>query len=423
VRARLLLSSFLIALVAVIVLGVPLAVFGIQRARDEAWDRLQRDAQAAAALVGAGEGRLPVARLASQAGPGRAVIVASPEGTRTVVGRLPAGDTARASARAEDGAVVTIVAPAGDVSGGVGGVLLVVGLSAVGSLAAALALGWWLSRRFARPLEALATASRRLGSGDFGVRAGRYDLAEVDAVAAALDRSAERLGELMARERAFSANAAHQLRTPLTALRLRLEELVDATEPPARDEAVAALAQADRLERTVEDLLALARHGRAGDAEPLDLAILVRDRARSWSPAYRRAHRPLEVQAPETAVARTARGAVEQAVDVLLDNALRHGRGTVRLSVRRIDGYAVVAVGDEGGGIPAGAEQAVFERPASEAGGTGLGLSLARTLVETGGGRLHLAVARPPLFEIVLPADDDARRPRGRAAVGPWTAA
>ena len=412
-RARLLLSSLLIALVAVIVLGVPLAVFGIQRSRDEAWDRMERDVHAAAALVGDRDASLPVARLGAVAGPGRAVVVVEPDGARTVVGRLPAGGRARATATAEDGAVVTLVAPAGSVSGGVGRVLLVVGLTALGSLAAALALGWWLSRRFARPLESLATASRRLGSGDFGVRAGRYDLSEVDAVAAALDRSAERLGALMARERAFSANVAHQLRTPLTALRLRLEELVDATEPPARDEVVAALAQADRLERTVEDLFALARHGRAGEAEPLDLALLARDRARSWSPAYRRAHRSLDVLAQGPAVARAARGAVEQALDVLLDNALRHGRGTVRLNVRRLDGHAVVAVSDEGDGITAGHEGEVFERAAS-GGGSGLGLALARTLVEAGGGRLRLAVARPPRFEIILPQDDDSREERGR---------
>src|SRR5438270_406798 len=79
--------------------------------------------------------------------------------------------------------------------------------------------------RLVRPLDAMADTSRRLGEGDFSARAGRFGIPEVDVVAEALDASAERIAGMVAREREFSGNVSHQLRTPLTALRLRLEEV------------------------------------------------------------------------------------------------------------------------------------------------------------------------------------------------------
>lgn len=414
-RKRLLLSSLLIALAAIVVLGAPLTFLAIQHVHDEARDRIERQAEAAAAVTGSGRGAVPVARLRAIAGPDRAIVVTARDGHRTVVGRVPTGDVVRVAATTGANRVM-VIAPAGALDAGRGRVLTVIGLSALVSLGAALALGWWLSRRFARPLESLAHVSRRLGAGDFSVRAGRHGLAEVDAVAAALDRSAERLGDLVARERAFSGNVAHQLRTPLTALRLRLEELADSADEATRDEAVAALAQADRLERTVEDLLALARAGGAGRAEAVDVAAVVRARARAWAPEYHRARRALRVAAPDRAVIRTVRGAVEQALDVLLENALRHGAGTVRLEVRRLDRHAALAVSDEGSGIATDAEAAIFERGTSPEGGTGLGLPLARALVDAAGGRLRLTAARPPRFEILLPVGGGDRPERAEAA-------
>jgi signal transduction histidine kinase len=401
VRDRLLLASFLMVFVAVVLLGVPLAVLGIQHVRDEARDRLGREAQAVAALLAGDDGEnraLPIARLRALLSPHHAVLITEEHGLQTTIGRPPGGERVEATAAAGPDTRVTVLAPAGELNNGVDGVLVVVGLSALGSLAAALGLGWWLARRFARPLEALAAASRRLGRGDFGVRAGRYSLPEIDAVAAALDRSAERLGMLVARERAFSANVSHQLRTPVTALRLRLEELLQSPEAATRAEAGAGLAQADRLERTIEDLLVLARHGRAGEVESLDLAAVLRDRARAWAPAFRRRHRSLQVSSPSRAEVQSVRGAVEQALDVLLENALEHGGGTVSASVRLGDGHAVLAVSDTGPGIAPGAESGLFERESG-----GLGLRLARALVEAADGRLRLAEGRPPTFEIVLP--------------------
>jgi signal transduction histidine kinase len=397
-------ASVLIALAAIVVLGTPLTILAVQHVRDEAWDRLEREARTAGALVGDEGLAVPAARLRAVAGPDVAVVVTSAEGATRTIGAQPSGDAVRESAMGPEGTKVTLIAPAGLIDDGVGEVLLVAGLSAVVGLAAAAGLGWWLSRRFARPLEALAATSRRLGTGDFGVRAGRYDLPEIDAVAAALDRTAGRLGDLVARERAFSGNVAHQLRTPLTALRLRLEELAEAADPATRSEAEAALDQADRMERTIEDLLALAREGRTGFAERVDLAELARDRVRAWAPAYRHAGRPLAVEGPVRVEVRTVRGAVEQALDVLLENALRHGGGTVRVGVRGAADHATLSVSDEGAGIPDELGARLFDRRGED--GAGTGLPLARALVEAAGGRVRLSALRPARFDVLLPSSE-----------------
>ena len=98
-----------------------------------------------------------------------------------------------------------------------------------------------------------------------------------------------------------------------------------------------------------------------------------------------------------------SRGAIGQALDVLVDNALRHGAGTVTVAIEDRDGRAVLSVSDEGAGVAAGAERVIFERGGSVAGGTGVGIHLARSLVEAENGRLRVATGRPSRFEIVFP--------------------
>jgi signal transduction histidine kinase len=100
-------------------------------------------------------------------------------------------------------------------------------------------------------------------------------------------------------------------------------------------------------------------------------------------------------------------GAVGQALDVLLENALRHGRGAVSVQLEQLPGEARIAVCDEGPGIPEEVRAEIFERGSSPAGGTGVGLSLARALVEADGGRLVLASPHPVRFEIRLRGADD----------------
>jgi signal transduction histidine kinase len=271
--------------------------------------------------------------------------------------------------------------------------------------ALAVAVTWLLARRQARklagPLETLAGAAQRLGEGDFSVRTAPSGIPEIDAAGSALDTTADRLGELVDRERAFSSNASHQLRTPLTGLRLALETALDLPPATQRGAMVAAIESADRLERTIDDLLALARHTPTDRAE-LPVADLVADWTAAWRPVLDGRKRALHVTiAPDTPAGRASEAAVRQVVDVLLDNAVVHGAGAVTLAVRDAGPALAIDVADEGAG-PADLDQA-FRRRDAAAPGHGIGLALARALAEAEGGRLLLSRAQPPVFSLLLP--------------------
>ncbi len=420
-RRRLILSTALIALSAVIVLGVPLGIVETRQARGEALAQLQREADAAAANVDDRiEAKLPVRtpQLAALVPAHHGVRVAVPGRPAVLVGGPVTGETLRARSRLTKDVSVTAVAPARELGERVRNTWLLIALLGVGGTAAAIALAGLQARRLARPLERLAATSALLGLGDFSARAGRSGIPEIDAAAAALDTSASRIARLVAREREFSADVSHQLRTPLTALRLRLEELPRLTDPGARrEETTAALREADRIEETIHTLLAAARARHDGAPGAVTLGPLVARHLGSWRPAFAAAGR--ELRAPRGAcppVAGTP-GAVGQALDVLIENALRHGAGAVRVELTARDGYGCLGVADEGPGIPAGAEHEIFRRGRSlDAAGTGIGLDLARALTEGVGGRLVLAAARPPRFELRLalaaePAEEPAVEP------------
>ena len=149
---------------------------------------------------------------------------------------------------------------------------LLIAALGLGGIGVAIALAAIQARRLSQPLERVARTSAQLGDGDFSVRAPRSGVPEIDAIGQALDDSAERIADLVAREREFSANVSHQLRTPLTALRLRLEESARADdEHVLRDDLDAALVEADRLESMIADLLAHARSTRQAALTHVDL--------------------------------------------------------------------------------------------------------------------------------------------------------
>jgi signal transduction histidine kinase len=285
------------------------------------------------------------------------------------------------------------------------------GLLGLAVLLVTAVLAYWQSRRLTRPLTRLATASAQLGEGDFTVRNRRSGIAEIDAVGRALDVTASRLGDALERERSFSADASHQLRTPLTSLRLTLERAQRRRNADA--ELLAdAVDQVDRLDDTITQLLSLARDTH-DDRALLDPTELLSDVESKWRSVLSRSGRALLVTVDDAAPpARASQTAVLHVLDTLLDNAATHGAGTVDIRARATRGSLTIEVGDQGNGI-AGDPDLVFRRRHRTNGtddgsdadrGSGIGLALARRLAEAEGGRLVLSVARPhPRFSLFLP--------------------
>jgi signal transduction histidine kinase len=409
VRRRVVWATVTVAVAGILVLGVPLAFLAGRAVRNDALRRLDREASSVAfALDDDLEHHRVVdgALLDALAGDDRRIVVTEPGGRQVRGGGVLSGRTLAATVPVERHGTVTVSVDASETDRRVLSAVLVIGGLGVLGVVAAVGLAMLVARRLQRPVADLARVSERLGAGDFSVRAPRSGVPELDAVAEALDRSAARIDELVEAERDFTTNASHQLRTPLTALALRLEELASANDPDVRREAEAALRQTDRLNATINELLAVARGHGAAQRKPVDVARLVEQRAATWQATARRLHRTVDLQSDDRCVVEASEPALAQAVDALVDNALLHGAGRIEIEVRRRAHHVELTVTDEGEGVPAGAIASIFERHVSLRGGTGVGLALARALVEAVGGRLELVRPRPACFQIVLPCAD-----------------
>ena len=277
-RRRFLTSTILIALTAIILLGVPLGFVLDRLAREATISRLERSAATIAVAVEpiVTDGERPSQALLNQLTPaGDQTVLHLADGDSIQAGDLPAEPTLSVSTDTGAGAVVELIAPATPVTETVRrSVLTLAAVAAVG-LALAGVLATVQARRLTRPIEELARAAHRLGGGDFSARPPRSGVPELDALAETLDSSRERIAALVDAERQFAANASHQLRSALTGLTLRLEELAASPDPGTRTEADEALAQAARLDATIDELLRLARTGRAGEQRTFDLGGLV----------------------------------------------------------------------------------------------------------------------------------------------------
>ena len=166
-----------------------------------------------------------------------------------------------------------------------------------------------------------------------------------------------------------------------------------------------ALGQLDRLQSTIDTLLAVARDAPRREAA-VALAAVVDAAERRWRGALAAAGRPLRVEAPATpAIAHASPPVVSEVLDVLLENAHRHGAGTVRVAVRGAAGGYAVDVSDEGPGLPGGSADTMFARRSSGGNGKGIGLALAQSLAHAEGGRLTVTRAGPkPTFTLLLAA-------------------
>ena len=385
-RRRLLASFFLFALGLVVALAVPLGLSLARNDRAAAMSDVQRDASSLAVLVanglnGGGGSALELVVGQFARADGAVVAVVSPGHVLASAGRgaleelhdphtqaiirVAAGGHTSGEEGSNDpdddylyvALPVAIAAPGvhGDSSSAHGRdvVLLVaepaaplharilrywvaLSLFGVGVLAVATALGTILARSLTRPLEHIEAAVAAVGAGHLSERApvGRGP-AELKTLGETVNEMADRLEELVHTQRAFLADASHQLRTPLTALRLRLENLEDTLEPEHRADLTPALAETDRLSRIVDGLLTLARAegGVRQTREAVDVQAALADRAEAWSALAEERQVTLACE-PSPVVANRAvlsalacPGHLEQILDNLLANAARGDTG------------------------------------------------------------------------------------------------
>lgn len=427
-RRRVLQATIAAVTVAVVLLGIPLAFYGARLVRDAELRNLYDRAAALARqvetristdrpvdedlleiYVGGSNGSLPAS-----------VSVVTQDGT-VRAGEPIEGRAYPAIVSTDSGAVVLLSMSYWDVFWRTARVVALVVAAATVAFAAGISMALWQARRLAAPLIYLAASAEQLGSGQVRPRLEASGVEEIDLVAAELARSADRLAGRLAAERQFAADASHQLRTPLTALSMRLEEISAATEKEeVREEARISLEQVERLVTVVDDLLARSRRAQGGTTEAVHLIDVVHQQEEEWAPSFASAGRRLVVEVPGGVAVLATPGALAQALATLIENSLVHGGGTTTIRSRPSGpgGAVVIEVSDEGPGVPDDLAPRIFEREVTSGKGTGLGLSLARDLVAADGGRVELAQRRPPVFAVFLAGvpktlDPDLVLPRG----------
>lgn len=270
------------------------------------------------------------------------------------------------------------------------------------------------SGRFANALNDLADMADRLGRGDTKVTPMKSGIGEVDRVSVVIARSAQNLARSLSSEREFASDASHQLRTPLTALLMRLEEISYTPDPAVvKEEANIAISQVERLTKVVDDLLMRSR--RTADPAQLEVSLdtVIANLQREWQPAFEQARRSIYVHGVRDVRVRATESALSQILSTLLENSLIHGKGTVGIDVRHSGPSVVIEVADQGDGVPTELAPHIFERSVTSGrpGSTGLGLALARDLAESLGGRLDLVSMVPATFALFLSESAGRRQP------------
>ncbi|MDX3055025.1 Signal transduction histidine kinase [Streptomyces sp. LamerLS-316] len=406
-RRRLINSTLAVVLVVIAVFGVSLVIVETRTISNSAQESVDSEAFRLISVVESrllGEERITPQVLSEQVDPSRYARVEIPGRAPIEVGERPAdGDAIRSTETGEQGEKVTVEEDRSTVTREVGRTLLIIGAVALLAIISAVLLAVRQANRLTSPLTDLAETAERLGSGDPRPRHKRYGVTELDRVADVLDSSAERIARMLTAERRLAADASHQLRTPLTALSMRIEEISVTDDPDTvKEEANIALTQVERLTDVVQRLLTNARDPRTGSAVVFDLDEVVKQQIEEWRPAYRSAGRAVVCSGKQGLEAVGTPGAVAQVLAALIENSLMHGGGTVALRTRVTGNQVVVEVTDEGPGVPPDLGARIFERTISGRNSTGIGLAVARDLAEADGGRLELLQQQPPVFALFL---------------------
>lgn len=269
------------------------------------------------------------------------------------------------------------------------------------AVALSLLLSWYLSGVVIRPLKRIESQTNALAAGDFSARLPEvHGTNELATLTSAFNSMADKLEGLIRQQRAFASDASHQLRTPLTALLLRLErarEALPKTSAVARERIADAEAEVGRLNDIVEGLLAIARsEGGASTVATMDVAVIARERVESWRALAEERGITMAFDGVESALVRAIPSAPEQIIDNYIDNAIAHSPSGTAVLVRVLnprDGVTVEVI-DAGSGLSTEQCERAFDRfwrADSTSEGTGLGLAIVKHLAELGGASVSLA--------------------------------
>ena len=320
----------------------------------------------------------------------------------------------------DDGRVVGAIrvsAPMGDVNAEVRESWLRLALIGLAVIAAGLALAWFLAGTLARPLERLGQAAAALGRGDLEARAPTEGPRELRTLARSFNEMARALAANLAAQRDFLANASHQLRTPLTGLKLRLEALAE-EEGRVGEQARKADAEADRLSALVDDLLELARASSVdATGRAVDLAGAAREALGRWNDPAEQAGKRLHVTGSGSAVVWADATDVAHILDNLIENALRYCPPGAEVAVETVreNGLARLTVSDTGPGIPPADRPRIFDRfyrgsnGRAAGSGTGLGLAIVSELARRWNGEVRLLDGPGTTVEASFPASPSER--------------
>jgi two-component system sensor histidine kinase QseC len=282
------------------------------------------------------------------------------------------------------------------------------GLVLAGFAVPALGLIWLVSFWSLRPLVRASAEARAVGPLDPAARISRAGLpAEIVPLVDAVNGALDRMAEAFAAERRFTENAAHELRTPLAVLGLRLQRARQSAAAPDWAAIEQDMAQMNRL---VGQLLDLARKENAGrhahgTFAAVNLSRVAREAAAMIFPLVEAQGRTLSIDVPDSLIVRGDAHDLREALSNLLENAALHGSGTIGLLGQARAGEAVLTVSDEGPGLPASLAATAFERfqKGSTSEGTGLGLSIVREVIRNHGGQIGFLGGAPCRVEVRLP--------------------
>lgn len=398
--------------VAVLFLGIPAIIFGVSSIWQASEEAVAARAETVRSVIERRENegvvisQSLIESFAQMSDPDDAFIqYRKSDGTRLESRNTiaPMSDAIRKIEETRQGSIVTVTVEKGPIY--LRSALLIVG--AVGLITAAFIIGVLMamrqSRKLSAPLIYMAASAEQIGAGQVRPQIKPSGIEEIDLVYQELERTADRIAGRIAAERQFAANAAHQLRTPLTALSMRIEEIQYLTDDPeVKEEAEKALEQIERLGGVVNELMANASSDRGRNFEAIALHDVFTQQGDEWERPFKKAKRTLAFDVGDDAVVLATRGSVSQILATLIENSLKYGAGTTTVTATKNGRVVLIKVRDDGEGISDELVPHIFLKGVSAGGSTGIGLAVAKDLAKINDGRLELTSQRPAEFTLTL---------------------